>query len=459
MGNNEIGILLPILGSIVFTIIGFVLARFWYQRIAQKRSYGNATSKNSEPARTSQLLSNAQWEARWQEREVQLQNIQGEQQQRIRELESERLELVGQLSRLETLLNNKNATEDARQEERLGVLQQARLDFAKLSSEEQERQAAKLEHKLQPLEQQLRIFQEQLEKQFQSNLQSKGEIVQYIRSIQEGAQQLHSEAQTLSRALQGQRQKQGAWGEMILARCLEESGLRLGIEYQLQQSFQGEDGKTFRPDAVVRFPAKRYLIIDSKVSLSAYQNYLASNDPAEQEQQLAKHCASIVRHLKDLNEKSYHRLLGAQQNPDFILMFSPIEGALAEALHSQPQILEDSLRSNVILVGPTLLMLVLRLVEQIWRTDKQQHNASAVFVQAGKIYDKLALFCEDMGKMEAQLLTLNKTFKQGQNRLLSGRASLVSQVEKLHDLGVEHNKKLPYHDDSASHSPIEELGA
>ncbi len=357
-------------------------------------------------------------------------------QKRIEELEARCIHLQAEKVRLETILEQHSGLQNQ-------LLEQSKLNWEEASRKQQQEQTQHVLQSLQPLQQQLQYFQQQLEQQHQDGIKNSTRLEHYLQQLQDDTLRLSNDAQGLTEALKGDSKRQGAWGEMVLARTLEQSGLREGLEYQLQKSFVGPDGSVFRPDAVVQFPGQRYLIIDAKVSLKAYEAFLSARDEAERREQLKKHCESLSRHIKELSGKEYQKLLGVQESPDFVLLFCPVEGALAEALRCENSLFEEGFHRHVILVSPTLLFTVLRIVEQLWRYEKQRRNVAALYDQAGKVCDKLSLFCTDMGRVEQQINILHKSVEKAIHRLSGGRHSLLRQAQKLRDLGADTTRELP----------------
>ncbi len=435
------------LGCLLMFVRLFVAMR---RQRRTEREGGAAESGLSAAADRGYERREKEWEVRWAERERQferqseLQRSEQEKyyrvqivryQNRIEELESAHLSLQAEKVRLETILEQQSGLQNQ-------LLEQSKLNWEEFSHKQQREQSQYILQNIQPLQQQLQYFQQKLEQQHNDGIKSTAQLEQYLKNLQEDTRRLNDDALNLAEALKGDQKRQGAWGEMILARTLEQSGLREGVEYQLQKSFVGADGQVFRPDAVVQFPGQRYIIIDSKVSLKAYEAFGAANDEAERQKQLKRHSESLNRHIKELAAKEYQKLLGMQRSPDFVLLFFPIEGALAEALRFDHALFEEGFRRHIVLVSPTLLFVVLRIVEQLWRYEKQRRNVAAVFAQAGKIFDKLAVFCGNMSKVEQQVASLHKTVEQAIQQLAGGRQSLLRQVQKLQDLGADTTKNL-----------------
>ena len=433
--NHLISTLLAILFGMLCI---FIIVRLWLALRRQNNTENSISSAN--PINTNKLpLNETEWLGRWQERERQIELQTQQYQQRIEQLETERISLQTEKVRLETMLEQHSNLQNH-------LLEQSKLNWEELSRKQQQEHTQHLLQNLQPLQQQLQYFQQQMEQQHKDEIKNTAQLELYLKNLHSETNRLSNDAHNLTEALKGDSKQQGAWGEMLLERSLEQSGLREGIEYQLQKSFISADGNTFRPDAVVQFPGQRYIIIDSKVSLKAYQAWLSAKPSTKAEEQklhLKKHIESLAKHIKDLASKEYQKLLGMQKSPDFVLLFCPIEGALAEALRQDSNLFEEAFRRHIVLVSPSLLFVVLRIIEQLWRYEKQRHNVAEVYTQAGKIFDKLSLFCNDINKVEQQVATLYKSIEQAVNRLSGGRQSLLRQVQKLQDLGADTTKELP----------------
>jgi DNA recombination protein RmuC len=229
---------------------------------------------------------------------------------------------------------------------------------------------------------------------------------------------------------------------MILEKVLESSGLRKGIEYTREVSLKNDDGKNYRPDVLVHLPDKRDLIIDAKTSLNAYEKFISSEHPKTKELYLSEHIKAIRSHIKDLSSKNYEKLLGIN-SLDFIFMFVPIEGALALALENDPTLYDDAFKKQILLVGPTTLLIGLRAIENVWKYEKQNQNAKEIAKRAGALYDKFVNFSDDMVKISKQFDTLQGTFESAKRRLTDGKGNIVKQVEQLKELGAKTSKKIP----------------
>ena len=255
-------------------------------------------------------------------------------------------------------------------------------------------------------------------------------------------QKINEEAANLTRALKGDKKAQGNWGEMILERVLERSGLRKGEEYVTQGSFTSDDGRRLRPDVVIHLPEGKDVVVDSKVSLVAYDTYAAAESEDEQLIALKSHVEAVRNHIKSLSEKDYSQLEGLR-SLDFVLMFMPIEAAFVAAFQHDEKLFSDAFEQNIIVVTPTTLLATLRTIENIWRHERQNRYSRDLADRAGKVYDKLRVFVEDMEKLGKQLHTANATYDKAMNGLTRGRGNLIAQANRFTDLGVRVKKELP----------------
>jgi DNA recombination protein RmuC len=266
-----------------------------------------------------------------------------------------------------------------------------------------------------------------------------------IRHIKEINQQMSKEARNLTNALKGDNKTQGIWGEMVLEKVLENSGLRKGESYKREVTLEHEiDGSRYRPDVVVYLPDKREIIIDAKTSLSAYEQYVSTEEEAHRKAFAQQHLASVRRHINELSDKDYTGLKGVE-TLDFIFMFIPIESALLMAMEHDPTLFDYAFRKNVILVGPTTLMVALRAVENTWKQEHQQRNAMEIAKRAGLLYDKFVGFIESMETLGKQINKTQRVYDEMYGRLHAGSGSLTSQFQKLEKLGAAASKSLPEH--------------
>jgi DNA recombination protein RmuC len=257
-------------------------------------------------------------------------------------------------------------------------------------------------------------------------------------------QKLATEAHELTKALKGDKKGQGNWGELILERVLESSGLREGEEYSLQAKEMGlvsDEGRALRPDVIIKLPEGKHLIIDSKVTLVSYDKYLNSEDAGIQALALKEFTQGIKNHITTLAEKKYQNL-DKLQSPDFVLMFIPIEGAFATALQNDGELFKYGWEKKIIIVSPTTLMVTLRTVESIWKQEKQNKYAMDIARQAGDLYDKFVSFIEDLENLKRSIEKSKENLDAALNKLTTGRGNLVGRVEKLKALGAKASKSL-----------------
>jgi len=277
--------------------------------------------------------------------------------------------------------------------------------------------------------------------EFQTNMiKDRSAMGEQIRALYESNIQITTEANNLTRALKGNSQSQGAWGEMILSTILERSGLREGEQFITQQSHTGEDGSRVRTDVEVLMPNNDRLVIDSKVSLNAFEAYTSSGED-DRAAHLQAHITSIRTHIRTLGEKSYHRHAGSKM--DYVMMFVPIESALATAIQADPKLVEDGMARGVMLTTPTTLMTVLRTVRNVWDIEKRHQNAEEIAARAGSLYEKVAGFLGTMDKLGANLDRAQQSFAQARDQLSLGKGNVVRQVEMLRELGAKSGKPLP----------------
>lgn len=301
-------------------------------------------------------------------------------------------------------------------------------------------------------------FREQVHR-FQTELQSRNKVLdeegarlrEQIVSLHKRSEEISREAVNLTRALKGEKQRQGAWGEMILERILEESGLDSEIHYEIQPVWRDQDGKAWRPDIVVKMPRQKVMVIDSKVSLNDYEQVVNNQDPTEAAAALRRHVAAIRSHITALGEKGYHRI--DDNSVDYVLMFIPIEGAFSEALRADPGLAAFALERGVGLTTPTTLMLTLRTVEHIWAVERRENNALEIANRAGQLYDKVAGFAESMESVGKSLDLAVRSHQQAMDRLTRGSGNVIRQVEMLRELGARTQKKIALAHD-AEETPV-----
>ena len=301
---------------------------------------------------------------------------------------------------------------------------------------------AGLDALLTPLKEQIEGFKKQVSDQYVKEGQERASLKTEILGLKELNKQITEEAAALTRALKGDNKQQGNWGEVVLERILQESGLREGHEFETQVSLKNESGKTYQPDVVVHLPNDKDIVIDSKVSLAAYERcFNETEDDSARQAYLTEHVNSIKAHIKELGKKDYQDLQGIR-TLDYVLMFIPIETAFLLAVEESPDLVKLALDNNIMLVSPTNLLVALRTINNIWQYEYQNENAQNIAKKAADLYDKFVAFTQDMDGLGTSLQTVQKKYDGAMNKLTEGRGNLVRRAEEFRKLGVQANKKL-----------------
>jgi DNA recombination protein RmuC len=295
---------------------------------------------------------------------------------------------------------------------------------------------------LKPFREQITNFATQSKEQFIHDAKERQSIKDEILRLKTLNERLSQDAINLTQALKGENKTQGNWGEIVLERVLEESGLREGHEYDIQTTLSDEEGKKFRPDVIVHLPQNKDIIIDSKVSLVAYDAFIRAENDEDRAHALKQHLLSIHAHIKGLSGKRYEQLNGIR-TLDFVLLFMPIEGAFLLALEQDNTFFKTAYEQNIVIVSPSTLLVTLRTIEHIWRSEYQERNAKAIAESAEALYEKLVAFVEDMEKIGDQLNKTQKSYEGAMNKLSTGRGNLIRRAEGMRKLGLKPKKGLP----------------
>ena len=343
---------------------------------------------------------------------------------------------------LETKLEEKekNYTEKLQLVEHLK--NQVNNEFKAIASEilKTDRDKLKIDNSdlLSPLQTQLKSFRERIETITKEQVEERTTLKEQIKSLHDANLETQQSAKSLTDALTYDNKIQGDWGEEILSSLLSSYGFQEGVEFDLQKQYKNEMGEKFKPDVILHLPEGKDVVIDSKVSLKDYVDYVADQT---NELALKKHITSIENQIKNISIKEYENLEGVR-SLDFIFVFIPIEGALLLALQHKHSLFDDALKKNIMLVSPSMLSMSLKTVNFMWQTDKQNKNADEIARQAAGMYDKLALFIEDLDKIENQLEKTKEGFSSAKNKLSTGKGNLISRAERLKALGVKSNKEI-----------------
>ena len=305
-----------------------------------------------------------------------------------------------------------------------------------------EQNVANLDALLKPLQTKLTEFKEQVNTSYGNEARERFALKSEIERLANLNLRMSDETRSLTQALKGDSKVQGNWGELVLESILESSGLRKGEEYLVQDSHTLTDGSRLQPDVVVKLPEGRSLVVDSKVSITAYSRHAEATDPTSAEQELAAHIQSLRQHIQGLSSKNYSSLYGIG-SIDFVLMFVPIEPAFLLALKTAPNLYQEALAKNIVLVCPSTLMATLRTVAHLWRQDHQNRNALEIAKQCGTLYDKFVGFVEDLEKLGQRLDQAQTSYHDAFNKLKSGKGNLIRTAEKVRELGVKPSKILP----------------
>lgn len=304
-----------------------------------------------------------------------------------------------------------------------------------------EQNVANLDALLKPLQTKLSEFKEQVNTSYGNEARERFALKSEIERLANLNLRMSDETRSLTQALKGDSKVQGNWGELVLESILESSGLRKGEEYLVQDSHTQTDGSRLQPDVVVKLPEGRSLVVDSKVSITAYSRHAEASDPVIAEQELAAHIQSLRQHIQGLSSKNYSSLYGIG-SVDFVLMFVPIEPAFLLALKTAPNLYQEALAKNIVLVCPSTLMATLRTVAHLWRQDSQNRNALEIAKQCGTLYDKFVGFVDDLEKLGQRLDQAQTSYHDAFNKLKSGKGNLIRTAEKVRELGVKPSKNL-----------------
>lgn len=305
--------------------------------------------------------------------------------------------------------------------------------------EQQNKQS--LDFLLSPLKEQLEGFKKQVQDSFGQEAKERHTLTHEIRNLQQLNEQMTKEATNLTNALKGNNKTQGNWGEFILSQILDNSGLRMGYEYETQVNLTNENKQRLQPDVIVHLPQGGDVVIDSKVTLVAYERFFNSDDEVARAKAMSEHLTAVRNHLKQLSQKDYHKLIGIN-SLDYILMFIPVEPAFLSAIDNDPALINDALKNNIMIVSPTTLLVALRTIHNLWRYEYQNRNAELIADKASKLYDKMRGFIEDMEGLGNCLDKAQQTYQSSMNKLAKGRGNVIGQIERFRELGIEVKKPI-----------------
>lgn len=366
------------------------------------------------------------------------------------QLIAERQRLSNQVAELATALESERSQSAEKIELLKNAEEQLSNRFKTLASEIledktkrfTEQNKTNLDQLLEPLKVKITEFQGKVQEVYVQEGKDRSALAEQVKQLMALNNQLSKDAHNLTSALKGQAKAQGNWGELILERVLEASGLRKGHEYDVQESHTRADGSRAQPDVVVHLPEDRHLIVDAKVSLTAYEEHANAETDHQRDTAMKRHLDSVRAHIKELSEKNYQQLYGLQ-SLDFVLMFIPVEPAFMLAISHDSDLWQNAWKKNVLLVSPSTLLFVVRTVAHLWRQEQQNRNAQDIASRGAELYDKLAGFVEDLDTLGNRLQQAQKAYDGAYNKFTGGRGNVIRQAEMLKELGVKPTKQFP----------------
>ena len=358
-------------------------------------------------------------------------------------------ELIARISIRDTEYTNLQEKLDTQQQETANLQEKFTKEFENLANRILEEKSdkftkqnkASLETLLTPLQEKIVHFEQKVEQTHKESIDHHASLRQQIFGLQQLNQKMSQETLNLTKALKGDNKMQGNWGEMILESVLEKSGLEKGREYETQQSYTSDAGNRLQPDVVIYLPDNRHMVVDSKVSLVAYEQYINTVDTEEQNRYLQEHLYSLKRHIEGLSEKNYFELYKGT-SPDFVLLFIPIETAFSIAINTDNTLYTKAFEKNIVIVTLSTLLATLRTIESMWSQRKQQENAYEIARQAGLLYDKFVGLVTDLQKVGKRIDETRSEYDSAFNKLSEGKGNLITSVQKLKDMGAKAKKSL-----------------
>ena len=369
------------------------------------------------------------------------------------ELNTERekiLELNSSFSSLKADYNNLQKTLIEQKGEAEKLQEKFAAEFENLANKILEEKSSKftiqnkenLDQILKPLGEKIKDFEKKVNEVYVTDSKERASLATQLKNLQELNQMMAKEANNLTNALKGETKTMGNWGEFILEGILEKSGLVKGREYKIQENFLNEDGRRLQPDVIINLPDNKCLIIDSKVSLLAYENYFSSVNEDEKVSSLKEHIASIKRHIRDLSSKNYQNIYQIR-SLDFVLLFMPVEPAFSLAIQNDPGLFNEAFDKNIVIVSPSTLLATLRTIANIWRQEYQNNNVLEIARQSGALYDKFQGLVSDLIELGNRMKTMHGSYDNAMKKLYTGRGNLIKSVENIKKLGAKTSKSLP----------------
>ncbi|MBI3237720.1 MAG: DNA recombination protein RmuC [Flavobacteriia bacterium] len=352
---------------------------------------------------------------------------------------SQSLKEVELLRQQLTYERKKQAEDEARLKEQLTAIAKDVVQQGNASIKQENQ--SQLELLLKPFKEKLTTFESEVRENKEKGLEQFASMESLVKALSEQHAKMNLSAQNLADALKGEQKTQGNWGELALERILEMSGLREGVEYEKQATLRDEHNQMLRPDFLIKLPENKHIVVDSKVSLTAFERYINAETDDARRQGLKDHLVSINAHVRQLGDKNYSHIEGLQ-TPEFVLLFIPMEASFALAIREEPDIYTKAWEKRVVIVTPSTLLATLKTIESIWKQERQNANAVTIAIEAGRLYDKFVGFIEDLKKIEKNQTDVNKNFKEAFGKLSEGSGNIVGKIEKLKTLGAKASKQI-----------------
>ena len=444
---------MEILYIILAFILGAVLAYFILKSSSvSRKSYEELQQNfNQKEADFNKIIAEISAENKAQIQKIaEQQELNERQNSEIKYLQSDKNQLIGLKSQLAAQNESLQQLLDSQKEEIVKIQEEAKLQFENLANKILEEKTLKfteqnqqnLKNILNPLQEKITDFEKKVENTHKESIDYHAALRQQILGLKEMNLQMSKETLNLTKALKGDSKIQGNWGELVLERVLEKSGLEKGREYEIQKSFTTEEGNRVQPDVIINLPDGKKMIVDSKVSLTAYEKYINEEDDEQKSSFLKEHVNSLKRHVEQLGSKNYQHLY-QMESPDFVLLFIPIEPAFAIALNEDTQLYNKAFERNIVIVTPSTLLATLRTIDSMWTNQKQQENAYEIARQAGALYDKFDGFVTDLVKIGKKMDEAKTEYEGAMNKLVDGKGNLITSVQKLKIMGAKAKKSLP----------------
>ena len=444
---------MEILYIILAFILGAVLAYFILKSSSvSRKSYEELQQNfNQKEADLNRIIAEISAENKAQLQKIaEQQELNERQNSEIKDLQSDKNQLIGLKSQLAAQNESLQQLLDSQKEEIVKIQEEAKLQFENLANKILEEKTLKfteqnqqnLKNILNPLQEKITDFEKKVENTHKESIDYHAALRQQILGLKEMNLQMSKETLNLTKALKGDSKIQGNWGELVLERVLEKSGLEKGREYEIQKSFTTEEGNRVQPDVIINLPDGKKMIIDSKVSLTAYEKYINEEDDEQKSSFLKEHVNSLKKHVEQLGSKNYQHLY-QMESPDFVLLFIPIEPAFAIALNEDTQLYNKAFERNIVIVTPSTLLATLRTIDSMWTNQKQQENAYEIARQAGALYDKFDGFVTDLVKIGKKMDEAKTEYEGAMNKLVDGKGNLITSVQKLKIMGAKAKKSLP----------------